>query len=329
MFTSKYNKHAAKHQNGGGDEISIAGLSGEPADVVSNSLFNANTIIYATADNTPLALTINEQRVVGRITAGDITALTGAQIMSICTGQVDAAFSFNTQDVSDINDLTVNNIIVGGGVGYYLNIKGVSWDPQYGSHIQLYKNTQETVGFIYVNIDSRVVFDTNIQVDSQDQGNAWIELDTGNAEFNDVEVRGEAKGTKEMIWFNYNGTDEAADLFINLKLGETATIHNATKGAVMTRAGSITGVSINYDITQAGTGSGFLYVYKNNGSVWICALTDITVGNNKKEQWTQARGTDTFVAGDDLKPAFSIGISKTDNWIVGNLICGIEVMYDT
>lgn len=75
--------HASRHQDGGADEISIAGLSGEPADVVNKSLFDANTVLAANSDNTPAALTITEQTLVGRITAGNITALSTTQVRTL------------------------------------------------------------------------------------------------------------------------------------------------------------------------------------------------------------------------------------------------------
>ncbi len=75
--------HRGRHQDAGEDEISLAGLSGEPADVVNKTLFDANTILKADADNTPAALTVAEQRLVGRITAGVIAALTAAQVRTL------------------------------------------------------------------------------------------------------------------------------------------------------------------------------------------------------------------------------------------------------
>lgn len=50
---------------------------------VTKALYDANTILYATSDNTPAALTVGEQTFVGRITSGAIAALTPAQAMSI------------------------------------------------------------------------------------------------------------------------------------------------------------------------------------------------------------------------------------------------------
>lgn len=50
---------------------------------VPKSLFDAHTVIYATADNTPLALTVGEQTIVGRKTGGNIAALTGTEVMNV------------------------------------------------------------------------------------------------------------------------------------------------------------------------------------------------------------------------------------------------------
>ena len=53
------------------------------SDAVLKALFDANTVLAANADNTPAAVTVAEQRIVGRITGGNITALTGAQVATI------------------------------------------------------------------------------------------------------------------------------------------------------------------------------------------------------------------------------------------------------
>ena len=46
---------------------------------VKKSTYNANTILAATSDDTPVALTVTEQTLVGRITSGNIAALSIAQ----------------------------------------------------------------------------------------------------------------------------------------------------------------------------------------------------------------------------------------------------------
>lgn len=53
---------------------------------VEKATFNAHTILYAVDDNTPVALTVAEQRIVGRKTGGSIAALTGAEILTIANG---------------------------------------------------------------------------------------------------------------------------------------------------------------------------------------------------------------------------------------------------
>lgn len=58
--------------------ITAAGLG-----AVEEADYNAHTILAATTDNTPAALTVGEQTVVGRITGGNITALTAAQIRTL------------------------------------------------------------------------------------------------------------------------------------------------------------------------------------------------------------------------------------------------------
>ncbi len=75
--------HAASHENGGADEISLADLSGEPADTVNKTLFNANTILAADADDTPAALEITEQTVLGRLTGGNIKPLSVAELQAL------------------------------------------------------------------------------------------------------------------------------------------------------------------------------------------------------------------------------------------------------
>ncbi len=53
---------------------------------VLKATFDANTILKADADDTPAALTVDEQRIVGRITGGVIAALTAAQVITMLGG---------------------------------------------------------------------------------------------------------------------------------------------------------------------------------------------------------------------------------------------------
>lgn len=47
----------------------------DTAGAVMKSTYNAHTILYATTDDTPAALTVNQQTVVGRLTGGNISAI--------------------------------------------------------------------------------------------------------------------------------------------------------------------------------------------------------------------------------------------------------------
>lgn len=53
------------------------------ADYVAKSLYDANTVLAATSDNTPAALTVAASRIVGRKSSGDIAALTGAEVLAL------------------------------------------------------------------------------------------------------------------------------------------------------------------------------------------------------------------------------------------------------
>src|SRR4051812_16023614 len=56
--------------------------------VVLKSIYDANTILIATADNTPIALTIGASTFVGRKAAGDIVALTASEAAALLTSLV-------------------------------------------------------------------------------------------------------------------------------------------------------------------------------------------------------------------------------------------------
>lgn len=62
-----------------GAYVALGSASGAVLDV----LFDANTILKADTDNTPVALTVAEDTIVGRLTAGSITALSVAQVRTL------------------------------------------------------------------------------------------------------------------------------------------------------------------------------------------------------------------------------------------------------
>ena len=64
--------------------VAITGAAwGSASAALLKSTYNANTIIKADSNDTPIALTLAEQRILGRITGGSITGLTAAQIRTL------------------------------------------------------------------------------------------------------------------------------------------------------------------------------------------------------------------------------------------------------
>ena len=117
---------------------------------VPNDLFNAHTIIYATADNTPVALTVGEQTVVGRQTGGNIaaiavgiannnivkingsvtaydfaqftatgiTGLDGTELLAALSTVATSAFNWNGQNLTGIGTIaSTGNVIITGPSG--------------------------------------------------------------------------------------------------------------------------------------------------------------------------------------------------------------------
>lgn len=73
-------------------------------DVVLKSLFDAQSVLAATADNTPAAVTVAEQTFVGRKTGGNVAALSASEARAI----------LNVEDGADVTDAT--NVASSGAV---------------------------------------------------------------------------------------------------------------------------------------------------------------------------------------------------------------------
>jgi len=73
-------------------ENGIDGLDDLVVDIldtyISKNLYDANSILAANSDNTPAAITVAEQTLLGRITGGNITALTVAQVQTLLEASV-------------------------------------------------------------------------------------------------------------------------------------------------------------------------------------------------------------------------------------------------
>lgn len=102
---------------------------------------------------------------------------------------------------------------------------------------------------------------------------------------------------------------------------------SATKSNAMMRAGSITGVTVNYDITNNGGTSPtvFLEVMKNGVAVWSHNLGTGNVANDVVFYATQDAGTDTFAAGDIVNLQFRISGAGTTATF-DNIYAHIEIV---
>jgi len=146
--------HSARHESGGADEINVAGLSGELADdqpakshdntkhstpYLAESTFDAQSLVIAVVDNTPVVQILAEQQLVGRLTGGNITAVsigisddnivqidsatvadndyakftanglegrTYSEVMGDLSGTAAADFSMNTNKITNLSDPT-------------------------------------------------------------------------------------------------------------------------------------------------------------------------------------------------------------------------------
>ena len=153
-----------------------------------------------------------------------------------------------------------------------------------------------------VNGDARIVGDLNVNTD--------------------LIVTGELKGSRQSATFSLLDSGVMfSGVYYYFKLGDVLT--NSTKGLVMVRAGSIVGVSIDYDITATGASNPTLSIMKNGSGVWTVTLNK-TIANGVRTQTTQARGTDTFAAGDRI----SIMIFGVTSVNIKNAIVNLEYVYD-
>lgn len=103
--------HSARHENGGADEISLAGLSGDPADTINESLLTTQNDIIVRGASIAERLAIGASRIVARLASGNVVAATGAQILALLTGQAGATFDWNSQNLTNTGTITANSAI--------------------------------------------------------------------------------------------------------------------------------------------------------------------------------------------------------------------------
>ena len=110
----------------------------DAAGAVMEADFNAQTVLAATADNTPAALTVGEQTLVGRKTSGNVAALAKADVLTI----------INVEDGADVTDAT--NVAAAGAVmdADFAAADQIMVGSGAGTHSQLAVGEQALVGRI-------------------------------------------------------------------------------------------------------------------------------------------------------------------------------------
>jgi len=134
-------------------------------------------------------------------------------------------------------------------------------------------------------------------------------------------LRVECGGTRLLLGYGEGG-NTSGDAYLEFG-GDADT--GSTGGPTMIRAGSITGFSISFECTVLGSsGTLDVEVRKNGSVVWSSELyinaTTIYLDYN-----TQARGTDSFSAGDQI--AMSINF-KTFAGTLDDISGLVEIVYD-
>ena len=138
---------------------------------------------------------------------------------------------------------------------------------------------------------------------------------------NDATISGELKGSRCLLPIGSSGENKTTDQFLR---GGGNSVMGATTGYMMNRAGSIVGVTWMYSVdSYTPVATVEIEIRKNNSAVYEVSDTIAATGVGDV-RGTQARGTDTFVAGDIITALVDI-----DGTIQYDMYGGyIEVQFD-
>lgn len=100
----------------GGANKAIAFLTDVTAGSINSSLWDAQSVVVAVADNNPLAVVIPEGGVLGRTVGGDVGPLTTTQLKSILS--IPAGSIANQTYVDNAVATAVSNLLNGAGAAY-------------------------------------------------------------------------------------------------------------------------------------------------------------------------------------------------------------------
>jgi hypothetical protein len=124
---------------------------------ILKSLFDANTILAANTDNTPVALTVAEQQIVGRITGGNIAALTPAQINTILSLKAQGGVIVESNALAldlGASSITGTLAVGDGGTGQTTAIRLMPAGGTTGQSLTKNSSTDYDVGWTTVTGDS-------------------------------------------------------------------------------------------------------------------------------------------------------------------------------
>mgnify|MGYP001814462172 CR=1 FL=1 len=122
----------------------------DAAGAVMESDFDAQTILRATTDDTPTPLTVGEQTLVGRITAGNIDALTPAQIRTLINVEDGATADLTTEEIQDV----VGPFVASGGTKTGITVTYQDLTDDMDFEVDVASDTQQ--GIVELAITSEV-----------------------------------------------------------------------------------------------------------------------------------------------------------------------------
>lgn len=123
-----------------GDIFECATCTPQPAPGISASAFDANSILYATTDDTPVALTVGANTVVGRGPSGNISART---LLTGTTATPVAAAGSTVADAGQLTGTLITNITSDGAT------KGVKLPTGVAGMMQIVINGSATACELY------------------------------------------------------------------------------------------------------------------------------------------------------------------------------------
>lgn len=266
----------------------------ETTDVVLKSAYDANTILQATTNDTPVAITIGEQTVIGRATGGNITALAiDSDLTSVSSNDDTLPSAKATKTALDLKaplasptftgNLTTPTIkITSGspGVGKILTSDAdgdATWETFSGGSSTAIDSTQS----LYNNFE--IVFSGS---GATPTGDTWDVGGTMNSatRWNGTMVR-PTFGTNTSVTQFLPGTIGASSAFY--QFGSTKDViisFNAKFSSVSGQVGIgiVDNVDCLYDVTQSGGKLMFRYngttLHASNGEAGTNTSTDVTSG---------------------------------------------------